>query len=421
MDSPLRKRSSNCRLERPNSPRVPSPQRSSPNPLSQLGPTSRSARAEEPQTPCPRERWSQLPTRKMSPLVEAGRASSAVPGTGNSLHAATSHFERLSCMRPDQVEAWTLDIIEAVTGSRWAEDSRVELKSGWLPPEKAARRLAAHANAARGQPILWLVGLDERTGVVGAAPNDLASWWPQVQSRFDGPAPRLAVDRNVDSSGKTVVALLFEPNEPPYVVRTGVSPTGTNPATLEVPWREGTSTRTATRADLLRVLSPVLKLPDVEVLTPEAMLEGALASVAEYPGSPSVLWTLVLPMYVTPQSGERVIIPVHRCTARLRVPESGVDVAGMNVRFDQLGSSSESVSPTPHEVVFSGPGRVNLTASGLTNPVPSHPSQPAHVEVILLPVGADIPLVQEVTFTTMSGASGSWGRWSHAHVLAPPP
>jgi hypothetical protein len=40
------------------------------------------------------------------------------------------------------------------------EDDLIEFKRTWIKPHKAARRIAAHANAARGQDILWLIGVD---------------------------------------------------------------------------------------------------------------------------------------------------------------------------------------------------------------------------------------------------------------------
>ncbi len=38
------------------------------------------------------------------------------------------------------------------------EDGRIELKRIWPSPQKVAERLAAHANASRGQPAIWIIG-----------------------------------------------------------------------------------------------------------------------------------------------------------------------------------------------------------------------------------------------------------------------
>lgn len=66
-------------------------------------------------------------------------------------------------LRRYEVEAWVLRIVEDVLARRLSEDHVVELKTDW-PGDwpKAARRIAAHANSARQQPILWIIGLDEK-------------------------------------------------------------------------------------------------------------------------------------------------------------------------------------------------------------------------------------------------------------------
>jgi hypothetical protein len=93
-------------------------------------------------------------------------------------------------MRTSEIDAWALRVIERVEKNEPHEDDRVELKAEWPEsPSEAARRIAGHANQMRGEPFLWLIGVDERRGVVGADKNNLANWWPQVESQFDGPVP----------------------------------------------------------------------------------------------------------------------------------------------------------------------------------------------------------------------------------------
>jgi hypothetical protein len=53
-------------------------------------------------------------------------------------------------------------------------------------PALAARKIAGHANAARGEPILWIIGLDEDDHqVTGASDVELADWWAQATAAFD--------------------------------------------------------------------------------------------------------------------------------------------------------------------------------------------------------------------------------------------
>lgn len=93
-------------------------------------------------------------------------------------------------MRKIEIEAWAHRVVETVKSGHKVEDSLVELKSTLIEAKKAARRLAAHANAANGQPILWIIGLDETSGVVQSIQDDLSDWWNQMKSEFDDEAPR---------------------------------------------------------------------------------------------------------------------------------------------------------------------------------------------------------------------------------------
>jgi hypothetical protein len=160
-------------------------------------------------------------------------------------------------MRTHEIEAWALKAIERAELSQPNEDSQVELKTDWPDHARAARRIAGHANAARGDPILWVIGVDEHQGVKGAIRNDLSTWWPQVSSHFDGPVPVLR-DVLVHWKGKTAVALYFETNQIPYLVKNPAfnKPNG-GPVQLEVPWRDGTAVRSAGHSDLVLLLSPL--------------------------------------------------------------------------------------------------------------------------------------------------------------------
>jgi len=158
----------------------------------------------------------------------------------------------------EEVDVWAGEIVEAVLANQRIEDSRVELKSSWPEPRKAADRLAAHANAARGTSILWLIGVDEKIcKLVNVDPVELANWLKSVESFFDGFAPRLPIDVNLRVDGNTVVALYFETQQgAPFVVK---STKGSYPEFI-VPWREGTALRAARREDLLKILVPIRRL-----------------------------------------------------------------------------------------------------------------------------------------------------------------
>jgi predicted HTH transcriptional regulator len=155
-------------------------------------------------------------------------------------------------MRIYEIENWALQILSSVPSHQPHEDARVELKSRWPSDlSRAARQIAGHANAARGSLILWLIGVDEKTGVTGAPHEEMADWYAKLQTHFDGLAPSVT-PVNVPVEGGTVVALVFDTSRAPYVVK--------NPAfgkekgefiQWEVPWRGSTNTRSATRAELV--------------------------------------------------------------------------------------------------------------------------------------------------------------------------
>nr|MDQ3373215.1 hypothetical protein [Acidobacteriota bacterium] len=87
-------------------------------------------------------------------------------------------------MRISDIENWALTIVDSVKAKQPVEDTRVELKAKYPDDvKKAARRIAGHANAARGEHILWLIGVDEGAGTIpGASLTDLASWYSGVKA-----------------------------------------------------------------------------------------------------------------------------------------------------------------------------------------------------------------------------------------------
>ncbi|MET0466899.1 MAG: hypothetical protein ABW007_27305 [Chitinophagaceae bacterium] len=154
-------------------------------------------------------------------------------------------------MKEQEIKNWALGVVSSALAGNPAEDNRVECKSSWLDAKQIARQIAGHANAAHGQDILWLIGVDEKAGAVrGAESNELANWYPQLKKEFDGGfAPGLLANVNIFIGGVSVVALLFGTGDAPYMVKVP------NTDRLEIPWREGTRTRSATRSELLKIFS----------------------------------------------------------------------------------------------------------------------------------------------------------------------
>jgi hypothetical protein len=204
-----------------------------------------------------------------------------------------------------QLELKVGDLIDRVKNGQTVEDSTIELKTTWPGNEQeAARQLGGHANAARGEPLLWIIGVDEKQRkVCHVEQKELANWLPAVAKNFDGPCPKLALNVPIHVDGYSITALYFETDQSPYVVRNPVfgKPNG-GPVQLEVPWREGNSTRSATRADLLKVLLKVVKRPSVTVL-------GATMTLT-FTDNGQEGWLLCVDLYVVPMDGSTVF-PSH--------------------------------------------------------------------------------------------------------------
>ena len=312
--------------------------------------------------------------------------------------------DTLAHVTPQQLETWALRIIESVKAKHAVEDTRVELKAAWLDAHKAARRIGGHANAARGAPILWLIGVDETAGVVGADPQDPAAWYPAVASRFDGVAPALLLHLQIPSEAKMIAALLFDTSRFPYVVlnadfgRAGVV------VKYEVPWRQSTGLRTATREDLLRMIGPHQEAPTCEVLYAE------LNETTLRPGP--ACWTLLLELYFAPRSSERVVVPAHRCRITLQTPHGPWP---LNVRFRPDRGSSAKHSPMVEasgaDMVFKGPAQVQVYGTLETDRNLIGQPVELHAAVTMRTALSDVPIAFNVPLRPAGGASRE-SRWT---------
>jgi hypothetical protein len=267
-------------------------------------------------------------------------------------------------MNKSQLEYWVHRIVDSVKNKQSDEDSHVELKRVW-PNEfaKAARQLAGHANAAQGEPILWIIGLDEHEGLVGAERNELSNWKSQIESRFNEVMPDLVCDLNVHIDGHTIVALLFETERAPYVVK---NPDGGG--FKEVPWREGTRVNSATHSQLIRMLVPIQQIPDVELMSCQIRINLVDPRVTD--------WSVQATLYITPHT-DRLIIPFHRCNVDaemgsvpycqtlgdIRLSPPCLQTFGGGTMVDSLTARS-----SPHEAVLDGPSIIYLEAHAIGQP-----------------------------------------------------
>lgn len=293
------------------------------------------------------------------------------------------------------------------------------MKAEWPEANKAARRIAGHANAARGAPILWLIGVDEKEGVRGAEVNELATWFPKIESHFDGLAPD-HVDLNIPIDGRTVVALYFETERAPFVVRNVTfGQKGGGPVELEVPWRSGTSVRSARRSEMVRMLSPLSSSPELEVLA--AQLE-TMPKHGSY--RPTTQWELGLVLYLTAQPAARTIVPGHRYRVSMRESRrNSKDIVLNDTVFEwkavrspqnmaarpELGYGSNPLlladNSLTEELRITGSGQVTLHATCDLDTLNLDAVNEITVAAELKPLNTEVPVAVEVTLTKVDRGS----------------
>lgn len=320
-------------------------------------------------------------------------------------------------MKPFQIENWTLNILERLKSGQPFEDSRVELKATWPEASKAARRIAGHANAAHGEPILWLIGVDEKRGVVGSLNTEFADWYSKVQSQFDGIAPRV-IDINIPVGGNTIVALLFETDRAPFVVKNPTYGTERGEVVqLEVPWRENTSVRSATRSDLIKLLSPLQKLPDFEVIN--CLFTVKQIQNQEDPAR-KWFWSLQLTLYVVPKTENRIVIPFHRCETSCEILKTKnriffqtltISPPGHYSLSDGFQSRSLTIASTNSEVIIEGPGMIKLNTCEKTLPIVGEITDSVQVIINLLPADTDRSIQISTILTPSTPTENELGRW----------
>ena len=219
-------------------------------------------------------------------------------------------------IRPTDIEVAVIRALDRMVTGQPIEDDRIELKTDLPLAPKAARRIAGQANASRGEPVLWIIGADEKArSVPGIQQIEVSSWFNSVKSHFNEIAPELSVI-NVPYNGVTVVALYFTTERVPYVV---ANPGG-GTVSWEVPYREATGIRSATRSNLVRLLSPLQATPTVEVL-------GAFVSARDKHKSQDGLKEYVtsqvfLALLVAQPSTASVILPLAKSDLTWHLSES---------------------------------------------------------------------------------------------------
>lgn len=315
---------------------------------------------------------------------------------------------------PRQLEYRALRLLESLAAGRTLPDadSTAAVFRTWPgPPAAAARRLAAHANAARGREVLWMIGVLNQGNGPGASVAKLDEWTAGVLPFFDGLAPRVTgikvplVPAQRKQPAKFAVALHIETERAPFVVRSGP-----RSKKLEVPWWDPSTNllRPAGRIELVKLLTPLQEVPQLEIL--EADLTFYKNPHSAY-SKTAYRWTLDGALYFVPQGDDRVIVPLHRCRADLTDHESHFSTPATDLNFTQ-DKNSPSVRLTESAILVEGIGRIFIYCSGATNQPELPLEQPLTLSLDLLPTGSDRAATALITMRPAQVTEGNQaGRW----------
>ena len=282
-------------------------------------------------------------------------------------------------------------------------------------PRRAARILAAYANTARGQEVLWLIGVrDNAVGKLtlpGADSARFDEWLHGLAPYFDGLVPvvrAFTLDTGAAGvqPGRQPIALQIDSARAPFVVR--AQPASAN---LEVPWwdRQARQVRSAGRHELVRGLVPMQGVPQFKEV------EAEFTFYKHFHGTgatkPVHRWTLDGSLYVIPQPGSHLVIPLHRCHAGIAVPDSGFRAAANDLTLT-ADRQSPAVRVTESAALVDGPGRMFVYCSGTMATADAPLTHPLTLTFDLLPAGAERAAVVSVplrpTPVTESNQAGRW-------------
>lgn len=295
-----------------------------------------------------------------------------------------------------------------------------------------ARQLAGHANAAAGQRITWIVGVDEDAAeVVGSPSEELANWWPQVCKQFDAEIVPDPTSVHVPvGDDRSVLAIAFETDRAPYVVKTGA----TGGAEREVPWRELNRTRTAYRRELLTLLLGIVTIPDAEIIE---------VDIEAYKRQDALEFYLSGTMFLTAPGPHATLLPHHQATATIQCDPAGmsgvsigelpVDDLSWNLPHVQIGSkpwetapispNAQGVDATQGVTYVMGGGAVEFSGTAPVLPTVEGAlgdGRDLRVRVTMSVAGTAKRVTAEAVLSPSSTAAASAGSFAAWHGPAPP-
>jgi hypothetical protein len=246
-------------------------------------------------------------------------------------------------------------------------EARAQVHLGLPPAAKAGRELAAQANTARGQALLWLIR--EKAAPKGRKPGSplsraaLETWLDELRASFEGIPPQIEFLDLAGPDGERLAALHIETDRAPFVVFQARAAKGKERQT-EVLWQEDGLVRPIRRAELVRLVTPLRELPEFEILQGElSFYKNANRKVDP---RNAYLWSLDATVYVAPRDEKRWILPFRRAGVVL---ESAASAFSAEARQVNLSADREGTGITESDsaLLVHGVGQFYLFASGGTS------------------------------------------------------
>lgn len=261
-----------------------------------------------------------------------------------------------------ELELFVLRAADLAAGGKRIEDARIELKREWAVGDDeptAARQLAGLCNASASPWVVWLVGLgqDGSFGDVNAV--DPSEWFSKIKRYFEGVAPSIILDLRIPFKEHVLIAILFDCSRPPYVWSNPEFGRGKGAIAREVPWRELTAVRAAKREDLLRILAPQRRVPQVELVQAGVYLTRQRSDDIWN-------WQGHVLVYVTATESGSAVIPVHKMKTTV-ANGSGKELLDVYTRIDTsppFTPKNGNVILTDTEAIINGSGGFTLHLRG---------------------------------------------------------
>ena len=219
----------------------------------------------------------------------------------------------------------------------------------------------------RGEVILWLIGIDEKSGVVDFKDEEISEWIAKYKNEFDNVYPEIK-DIIVPYNSQKIVALLIKTDRFPYVIKNPLfGSVGQGPIQYEIPRRENAATRTAKREDIISLLVPIIQTPQIEILGSKLICEKKVNINNQVVFS----WFLDLEIYVISTSEQVIVIPFHKCSAKIKSESNELSFRGVALRpppnYAYSAKGSIYIESSQSELLIKGPGKVKVFADAVSD------------------------------------------------------